>query len=327
MMGDSTPTRSEKNKILLIEDAAHRAGVLGSALGDAFRIEAVSASTELPSGHLRDSISARRRLVDGNVSLLSNDGDVVDVIGLNANLARLAGDNVRRDHYYGVGLLEWIRRELRLNTTVVLWSFLSLDALRKTGARILHLKEGLIYLRLPASLAHVRRTFEHALTPGAALRRELLEEALASLYGEDSRTDSPPVTGDGRLKRASRESVFDLRSMFFQVYPQLASALAALGGGDAGQIQEFLAGRGWSDFIGLTDEVEKSHRREGLMRAELEEVVARAININSFRDWWDSNPGAGSESLTQAAAFYQTCAQILHDNLLILTAPPGDGAR
>jgi hypothetical protein len=278
------------------------------------QVEALPFSASSPLSEIRDWIAARHR--DGRLHA-GEDDRAVDVIGLNANLViQGSRGSGRRTDANGVRLVEWLRKDLRLTTAVVLWSFLDFDCLRAKHP-ILTLSKGLVFVRVPASLTEFREAFQRALAPENALSPELLHQELARLYPGESRATPVPAEMVGKIGA--------LAPCYEKLDGQVTAALDELASGSAEALLALLGGDDWQVFEGAVEEVERQLRRQGTRVRELEEAGTRATALSSFAQW-HSGTQRSPQELTEAAPYYRDCAVILRNSMAALASPVGGEA-
>ena len=295
---------------LIIDDSAPLSGALCPDL----QVEALPLSAAISFSEIRDWLSARCR--SGRLHA-GEGGSAIDAIGLNANV--LIGGSQgsgRRTDANGVRLVEWLRKDLRLTTPVVLWSFLDLESLRAKHL-ILTLSKGLVFIRLPASLAQFRKVFDRALAPENALPPDLLEQELGRLYPGESGAAPVPAEMTGRIGA--------LASCYKTLGPQMRSALDELASGLPARLLAVLGGQEWQDFEGAVDDACTQLTREGAQVRALEEVGTRTTDLSSFAQW-HSVTKRSAEELTEAASYYRDCAAILQNSLAALASWTGEEA-
>ena len=278
------------------------------------QVETAPIGKRLSLSEIRDWLSARCR--SGRLHA-GEGGSAIDAIGLNANV--LIGGSQgsgRRTDANGVRLVEWLRKDLRLTTPVVLWSFLDLESLRAKHP-ILTLSTGLVFVRLPIPLAQFRAAFEQALAPENALSPELLEQELGRLYPGESGAAPVPAEMTGRIGA--------LASCYKTLGPQMTSALDELASGLPARLLAVLGGQEWQDFEGAVDDACTQLTREGAQVRALEEVGTRTTDLSSFAQW-HSVTKRSAEELTEAASYYRDCAAILQNSLAALASWTGEEA-
>jgi hypothetical protein len=313
-------------RALILESSRYLAHLLQNSPSTGFLFEPIRLNSFRTTQQLLDSLNAQRTWTDDQFALRSDTGEIISVIGLDANLVVPQGAvGARRELCLGLRLLEWLRTNFLVTTPVVLWSFFSSEMLRAIGPPIVRYGRGVVHLRLPASVDQFRGAFASAIKTENLLTMQELERAVASLYTGGAGT--PSLSISSQLNKDARRAVSDIVTAYAEVREPLASAMRGLKAGDADQLTSLLAGTHWGKFLDAANNLRRRLGQENARVDEPKQIIKRAVSIQSFHTWWGNNRGAEPTRLAEVADFYLQSSVVLNNCLEALKAHLPDESK